>query len=284
MVALTATVCVTGWTPPASAAPAWCGSERAADHTQRELSNGSYRFHAVYLLPADGDDRFRDSADQIQADAFGASELVERLYGRAFRFDMGTTCGGAFLDISKVRAQARTADFERAAATPEGTMRLVARELERADFTVLGRSDSRAAARRLRRNWLVWVDGPAPARTCGAADEYADATRAASNWNNYGGKLALIFRYQERFCGRQVVRHEVAHVLGARHCSDAYEDTMCEGGPRRGSGAYGDAFFDFGNDDYWDPPNGPALPHWTVNLSRFVCPTADCNRVSRRSS
>ena len=35
-------------------------------------------------------------------------------------------------------------------------------------------------------------------------------------------------------------------------------------------------FFDYNNDDYWDPPNR-ALPWWTANLNRFVCPNADCN-------
>lgn len=281
MAAAIATVCVAGLPAVASAGPTWCGDERAADHTKRELSNGAFRFHAIYLLPADGADRFRESAARMQADALGASALIERLYGRAFRFDMGTACGTGWLDISKVRAAATTADFERAAASPEGTMRLVSSELARAGFRLLHRNASRATARKLKRNFLVWMDAPAPARTCGAADEFADTTRDASNWNNYGGKLALIFRHDGEFCGQHVVRHEIGHVLGAGHCDDAYEDAMCEHGPIRGGGVYGEEFFDFGNDDYWDPPSGPALPHWTVNLSRFVCPDAACNRVRR---
>jgi hypothetical protein len=36
-------------------------------------------------------------------------------------------------------------------------------------------------------------------------------------------------------------------------------------------------FFDYRNDDYWDPPNGTPLPWWTVNLNRFLCPDANCN-------
>ena len=50
----------------------------------------------------------------MQADAFGASALLERLYGRAIRFDMGTTCGERYLDISSVRTSLTSADFERA--------------------------------------------------------------------------------------------------------------------------------------------------------------------------
>ena len=282
--AVIATVCAAAVPPVSQAAPGWCGEERSADHTRNEVANGSHRFHAVYLVPADGPDRFGDSAASIQADALGASALVERLYGRAFRFDMGTACGARWLDISKVRARASTADFERAAASPAGSLRLVEQELARAGFPVLGPTDSRAAARRLRRNWLVWADVPAPARTCGAAGEIADSTRDASNWNNYGGRTAVVFRHRGEFCGRQVVRHEIGHVLGAGHCDDAFEDPMCGGhGPVRASGAYGDEFFDYGNDDYWDPPAGPPLARWTVNLSRFVCPAADCNRARRSS-
>jgi len=269
---------------PAQAAPSWCGAQRASDETRYELANGAYRFHAVYLTAADGGDRFAESAPRIQADALAASGLIERLYGRAFRFDMGTSCGPQWLDISHVRAAATADEFTSAAASPAGTMRLVAAELARAGFPVLKPNASRAAARRLRRNWIVWVDAPAPARTCGAAEEYADTTRQASNWNNYAGKVALVFRHKGDWCGANVVTHEVGHVLGARHCDDAFEDPLCEHGPRRGGGVYGGEFFDFGNDDYWDPPSGPPLAHWTVNLSRFVCPSAGCNRVSRRSS
>jgi hypothetical protein len=37
-------------------------------------------------------------------------------------------------------------------------------------------------------------------------------------------------------------------------------------------------YFDYGNDDYWDPPQGVPLGWWTLNLSRFICPDAQCNR------
>jgi hypothetical protein len=51
--------------------------------------------------------------------------------------------------------------------------------------------------------------------------------------------------------------------------------------PKRASGEFNALFFDYGNNDYWDPPSGPTLPRWTVNLSSFVCPTADCNLSGR---
>jgi hypothetical protein len=51
--------------------------------------------------------------------------------------------------------------------------------------------------------------------------------------------------------------------------------------PSRGDGAFNDDFFDYGNDDYWDPPTGAPLAWWTVDLSRFICDTASCNHAGQ---
>ena len=84
------------------------------------------------------------------------------------------------------------------------------------------------------------------------------------------------------------MRHEIGHNLGAlqagaphafdnAHCNDAYEDTMCSPqSPHVSGGQYYGLYFDYRNDDYWDPP-GASLPRWTVNLSRFLCPDSACN-------
>jgi hypothetical protein len=89
------------------------------------------------------------------------------------------------------------------------------------------------------------------------------------------------------FCSSNAVRHEIGHNLGAlqpgaphafdgSHCDDAIEDTMCySNSPRVANGQRG-LFFDYRNDDYWDPAGG-ALPWWTVNLNRFLCPDSSCN-------
>jgi hypothetical protein len=67
------------------------------------------------------------------------------------------------------------------------------------------------------------------------------------------------------------------HLAPGSHCDDAYEDTMCvPSSPRVANGEQG-LFFDYGNDDYWDPPSGPALGWWTADLNRFLCPDATCN-------
>jgi hypothetical protein len=54
---------------------------------------------------------------------------------------------------------------------------------------------------------------------------------------------------------------------------------MCyRAAPQRARGDFQSEYFDYGNDDYWDPPQGKPLAWWTVNLNRFLCDSATCNR------
>ena len=284
-----------GWTlvvgaPPSTAAgPAapvrpttWCGAERPSDDSAHEVPNGRFKFHAIYLVPRDGLNRFGDVAAQIQASTFGASALLEHLYGRSIRLDLGTNCGPEFLDISVVRSDKTVRAFE-AAARRGVTLETVSRSIRRAGYRTLPPRIGARAASRFPKNFMVWLDAPGPARTCGLADTFADQRRTQSNWNNFGGKVAVVLKHEGQFCGPAAVRHEIAHSLGALqaasphgdeagHCSDAYEDTMCTpNATRRGSGAFENEYFDYGNDDYWDPPGGQPLKWWTLNLSRFIC-------------
>lgn len=267
----------------------WCGEELSSDERRNELANGDHRYHAVYAIPSDAPSRLGRLGDQIQTDAMRASGLVEQLYGRAIRYDMGTACGSQFLDITVVRLAETTAQLEGLAGTDTGTLDAVARALDSAGFGVIKPGDSYATASQRTRNWMVWLDGPGPHGACGQAMLYDDNRRSEHNFNNLGGKVAVVFRDgTERFCGANSVRHEIAHNLGAvlsdaphssgGHCTDALEDTMClPGSPERAGGEYHALWFDYGNDDYWDPPGGAPLPWWTVNLNRFLCPDAACN-------
>lgn len=258
--------------------PRWCGTRRSTDDWQHAVDNGPWRYHAVYLTASDTRNRFRISAPVIQVDALGASALLERTYQRAIRFDMGTDCGPAFLDITLVRSPATAAEFRAAAQRPLGTLDLVRRSLtslmsERPDW-----------------NYVVWIDAPAERGACGQGEGFTDPRRSQDNWNNQGGRFALVFRPGGRFCGAATVRHEIGHTLGAlqpdapnsgrgAHCHDAYEDTMCyPDAPVRDDGQWEGEYFDYRNDDYWDPPHGKPLDWWTVNLSRFLCQAAGCNR------
>ena len=266
----------------------WCGDERTSDSTQNELANGDFRYHAVYAVPSDAPSRLQSVAGRIQADAMRATGLIEQLYGRAIRFDMGTSCGPQYLDVSVVRLPQTTAQLQNIANSDTGTLDAVTNALDSSGFRVIKASDTFAAAAARTRNWVVWLDGPAPAGACGQAMLYDDAVRSQENYNNLAGKVAVVFRGAEGFCGANSIRHEIAHNLGAvvsrapnsngGHCTDAIEDTMCTPeAPAVAGGAYHALYFDYGNDDYWDPPSGRALPWWTVNLSRFVCPDSNCN-------
>src|SRR3954447_556468 len=269
---------------------AWCGTEAAGDDTVNEVDNGVYRYHAVYMIASDGQDRFNSLATGMQDDAFQASALLETSYGRAIRFDLGTSCGPQYLDISVVRMPLTTAQLKAAARTGNGTFDAVSSALDAAGFTTIQPTDSVEDASERTRNYLVWLDGPAPSGSCGQAAIYDDPSRAADNLNNFGGKAAVVFRNGDGFCSSHAARHEIGHNLGAlqpvaphafdgSHCDDAYEDTMCySNSPEVADGDRG-TFFDYGNDDYWSLPNAP-LAWWTVDENRFLCPDASCNVIA----
>jgi hypothetical protein len=241
------------------------------------------------MIPADAPDRFGQLATGMQTDALQASALLETAYGRAIRFDMGTSCGPQYLDITAVRMPETAAQLRSAASTGSGTFDDVSDALNRAGLATIQASDSIPQAQARTRNYVVWLDGPAPADTCGQAAIYDDSSRAQDNLNNLGGKVAVVFpNGGGGFCSSNAVRHEIGHNLGAlqpaaphafdgSHCNDAYEDTMCyTNSPQVADGQRG-RFFDYRNDDYWDPPGGTPLPWWTVDLNRFLCPDAGCN-------
>ena len=272
----------------------WCGEQRERDDREHERDTGGPRYHAIYAIPADGNSRLGSVANTLQTDAFQASSLLEQLYGRAIRFDMGTSCGPQYLDITLLRLPQTTAELEALGGTSTGTLEAVTSALQGAGFDASNGAGSWSVGQRRTQNFVVWLDAPGPRGACGQGTLYDDPTRADWNANNYGGRVAMVFRSGSGFCGSNTVRHEIGHNLGAlqsraphsfdgAHCNDAYEDTMCyASSPRRGSGAFQRLYFDYGNDDYWDPPSGNPLRHWTVNLSRFVCPTADCNAMVGR--
>jgi hypothetical protein len=269
---------------------AWCGTELASDDTVHEVDNGGYRYHAVYMVASDAPNRFASLATTMQTDAFQASSLLESSYGRAIRFDIGTSCGPQYLDISVVRMPQTSAQMAAAARSGNGTFDAVTQALDSAGFQTIQPDDTLAQAAARARNYVVWLDAPARSGSCGQAAIYNDATRAYDNLNNLGGKAAIVFRNGNGFCSSNAARHEIGHNLGAllpvaphafdgSHCNDAYEDTMCySNSPLVADGTRGQ-FFDYGNDDYWSLPNRP-LPWWTVDENRFLCPDATCNVVA----
>lgn len=273
-------------TPPAPSETLpsrWCGDELRVDGTANGWDNGHYRFHAVYVLPADGPFALGRIGDEIQREAIGASALIERQYGRAIRFDWGTRCGPQYLDITTVRMAQTTRELRAITEAPGALFAAVRAAIASAGFDL-----DDGGVMGIETNYVAWVDAPAPRGICGQAELYPDPSRSQDNLNNTGGKVAAVYAAGTGLCGEDVVRHEIAHTLGAlqreaphafdgSHCDDALEDTMCESNaPRRGDGGHRGEFFDFGNDDYWSLPGTP-LAWWSVDLSRFICPDASCN-------
>src|SRR3954451_24610075 len=140
----------------------WCGTETSADDVLHEVDNGSFRYHAVYMIAADGADRFSKLADSMQTDAFQASSPLESSYGRAIRFDLGTSCGPQYLDISVVRMQQTSAHLKALASTPNGTYDAATQALDAAGFETIQPDDTVDEAELRTRNYLVWLDAPAP--------------------------------------------------------------------------------------------------------------------------
>src|SRR3954462_1998422 len=101
------------------------------------------------MAAAAAPDRFRSLATSMQTDAFQASSLLESSYGRAIRFDIGTSCGPRYLDISVVRIPETSAELASLARTPTGTFDAVTRALDAAGFPTIQPSDTtdEAAAR-----------------------------------------------------------------------------------------------------------------------------------------
>jgi hypothetical protein len=269
---------------------AWCGAPTGSDDTVNELANGDYKYHAIYAIPADAPDRFSLLATGIQSDAFQASALLETAYNRAIRFDLGTNCGRQYLDISTVRLPQTTAELQALAPTSTGTLDAVSNAIDAAGFKTIRPNDTVQSASLRSRNFVIWLDGPAPPGACGQATSFDDQSRNQSNLNNLAGKVAVVFpNGQGGFCSSNTVRHEIGHNLGAlqptaphafdgAHCNDAYEDTMCySNSPKATATGVRGQFFDYRNDDYWDPPGGQPLPWWTANLNHFLCPDATCN-------
>lgn len=269
-------------TAPAPQSP-WCGDERSTDDTAHQAPLRRHRLRALYLVPRDAPSRLATVAPAIQGQVDQASATLERDRGRALRFDRGTRCGQQYVDITTIRLPLSTGELQQAADT-DTTLARVGRALAARGLRIVPDDELFTPRNAGTTNVVAWLDGPAPAASCGQSTIVADTRRTARNANALGGKLALIFRDGDAFCGGQTVLHEVAHMLGAvpdgaphatpdGHCDDAAEDLMCVGGPVTGLAP---GTVDAGSDDYWDPPAGAPLRWWTLNLSPFLCARPTC--------
>ncbi|MEA2517467.1 MAG: hypothetical protein QOG16_1305 [Actinomycetota bacterium] len=241
-------------------------------------------FHAIYMYPRDGVNRFSQYAAMFQADARQASQRLRDWYGRGVRWDERsctlasgtTTC----LDITIIKSSSRSSQL---AGNP---------------FSAVDRELSKVI-KDTTKKYVVWLDTPY-AGACGQGHLYQDTRRSSANYNERR-TLAIIYRpYDDDaeggFCRGRTLLHEMGHNMGAvqivsprafdgAHCNDSAEDVMCYKDAANNLDT-GPAVFDYMNNDYWDPIADPTsgstakLTWWTVNLSKFICPTAGCQAAN----
>ncbi|MEY2477683.1 MAG: hypothetical protein QOG87_2998 [Actinomycetota bacterium] len=240
----------------------WTGGTQTSDVAD---ANALPQFHAIYMYPSNGTSRFSQFAAMIQADARQASDRLNAL-GKAVRWD--TRNGGTLIDITVVRSS-NTAKRLGSAS----------------QFTLVKNEIASRGLNKTNKKYIVWLD--AASQYCGQGELYQDTRRTAAN-NNELKTTAIVYRpYPTNdpatggFCRGRTAMHEMGHNLGAvqgvaphafdgAHCNDSAEDVMCYTSAT--SFDSGGAAFDFGNDDYWDP-SASKLGWWTVNLSKYLCPS-----------
>jgi hypothetical protein len=223
------------------------------------------QFHAIYMYPSNGTNRFGTFAAMIQADARQASDRLNAL-GKAVRWD--TRGSGALIDITVVRSS------NTAKRLGSGSQ-----------FTLVKNEIASKGFNKANKKYVVWLD--AASQYCGQGELYQDTRRSSANYNELK-TTAIVYRpYPTNdiatggFCRGRTAMHEMGHNLGAiqrvaphafdgAHCNDSAEDVMCYTSAT--STDTGGASFDFGTDDYWDPAT-TKLSWWTVNLSTYLCPS-----------
>jgi hypothetical protein len=241
----------------------WKGGTQTADVEPDDTTLP--QFHAIYLYPSNASSRFNQFAAMIQADARQASDRLKDL-GKAVRWD--TRGGGAMIDITVVKSSNTAKRLGTA-----NQFSLVKNEIAAKGFN------------KPNKKYVVWLD--AGSQYCGQGELYQDTRRTAANSNELK-TTAIVYRpYPTNdpltggFCRGRTAMHEMGHNMGAlqkvaphafdgAHCNDSAEDVMCY--TSAVTTDTGGAAFDYRNDDYWDPSGGK-LGWWTVNLSKYLCPT-----------
>ena len=251
------------------------------------------KVHAVYVHASDQQSRFAALAHTFQGQARRQSRALTRISGRALRLDDRLDASGRpLLDITVIRSRSTTK-----ALGGSRQFGLVSDDLGRAGLTDPNKK------------YLVWVD--APSTVCGQSTAPGDAVRSPAN-RAEARTVSTITRYYAPstpdtggFCAP--ILHELGHAMGAvlpsaphhtaGHCNDNGNDYLCLSASAIPYDPAVGRYFDYGNDDYWDPAADPfsgsqaKLAWWTVNLSRFLCPpatpfdpsapAADCAQPSR---
>ena len=273
---------------PAYDASQWDGRSFTTDQPDLVPAASLPNVHFIYYYPSDAPNRFLEFAPRLQRDARYASDILNQLFGRAFRTDerLGADGTTRYVDITTFRS-------------PKNSIRTLSKG---SPFSTVVGEVSRTF-KDPNKKYVIWLDGLYPSiSACGQAQLAADAQRTRAN-KNEARSYAVIYRHRTageggEFCSGNTIMHELAHAMGALqqqaphynagHCNDTGQDLMCSGAAVPFDPTQR-VFFDFNNDDYWDPAADPAsgssakLGWWTVNLSRFLCPSTGCAQPNNPS-
>lgn len=228
----------------------WCGSRQAGDLPDSPSQRGRPVIKAIYAYPADLPGRFGFFADLLQSNAsqmarFAAEQSGQR---KALRFDMGSSCGRAYLDIQVVALRHRRADYLYSDPAYPGVrypyfgQEALYRELQAA---IEGQTPYTSGYQAPVRNFLVYIDGlniqlnrqadgswqkSGNSWNWGAAGTYIDESPdpySQRNVNPYGQIAAIYGSDPDTQAGGYPVAdpsegfmpaedlHEVFHTLGA---------------------------------------------------------------------
>ncbi len=295
-------------TPASSAgwvSDSWCGTELSSDDTAHAASASTAVMKVIYARPAGSADRFGEFANVIQSQVKALSTLVYSASGdrKSIRFDLGTSCGAAYVDIQSIELPRAVSYYQ--GLTANGNPTRFDAIIDDVHATVPDTAQ--------KRNYLIYADymggGSFPA--AGQAELYNDDRAGASNFANSGGLRAVVYGTGEAYFSDSdpsyaglVPLHETSHTLGAvqdsaahstqaGHCYDEW-DVMCyaDGGtygpggtltyaPECGSSST--QAYDCHQDDYFNPlPAGGSYlaTHWNLYNSVFLCSSDACSGAS----
>jgi hypothetical protein len=269
----------------------WCGTETAVDDTANaKFASTARQIHVVYARTADRPNNFSQWKNRLQ----GTVSVVQRFLAsqsggtKALRFDMGTSCGQEYVDISSiVLPGVKTDYYDDLDAVRDATWAQLGLAPER-DVIIL--------ADGLTANPSNWLSG--------IGEMWMDETPSAANDNNGGGNTSVLWApvgspgnwSDSTVWWPTGFLHELTHNIGgvqdgapnsthAGHCVDE-EDVMCyvdtSGRPMNQvcpsiAGTIPEAY-DCNKDDYFSTqPSGYLATAWNVYNSAFM---ASCSEVA----
>jgi hypothetical protein len=291
-------------------ADSWCGTETSTNDTAHAVDTTSAVIKVVYAYPSDQADRFSTYRSVIQEQAKTISGLVYATGSqlKSLRFDLGTACGAAYVDIQTVQLP-HTLDYYRNYHVSGAPSRF--RAIRNDVIPALGSTSQR-------RNVFVYADYLGASNLDGSSFGAAGQAELISsplgisdqhgsgNPHNAGGLVAMAyglgrtyFTSNSQAFGDEVPLHEITHNLGAvqfsaphsslgGHCYDE-SDVECynDGGSYFTSGGSTTAscsdaaheVYDCGLDDYFNPSPSPGsylATHWNLFDSAFLCDAGTC--------